>query len=325
MQYPVTARPYLPYTLEPSGHGQNLSNLLSALDDGMAHSYHLHNASGNAGCPPSEARIEQSTAGFRVSGGKHRHYVVYLDEFGHIGPFVARHHQRHNDSPVFGLAGLMIPAEAVREFAIYFYRLKCRLLHWELQHRNPDNLPAYQWEKKGSAVFTPTNVTQYRSLRDATFRMLSHIRRIDGHIFYTGEHKTCAPGLHDAARTFQRQLLSAIRKIDRHCVAANATFALLLDQQEAGDRWREGNVEACTLAMFEAREDKCRALIEPPLQGESHLFQTLQCADWLCGLVGRLMAYSVAPDEYADWAVFGRYFGDRVACAALPSSGLSEP
>ena len=27
-------------------------------------------------------------------------YIAYLDEFGHIGPYVARNDRRHNDSPV---------------------------------------------------------------------------------------------------------------------------------------------------------------------------------------------------------------------------------
>jgi hypothetical protein len=76
------------------------------------------------------------------------HYVVYLDEFGHIGPYVSRDHKNYNDSPVFGLAGVMLPAQEVREFAIFFYKLKCRLLAWDLQNKNPGKLPAYQWEKR---------------------------------------------------------------------------------------------------------------------------------------------------------------------------------
>ena len=35
-------------------------------------------------------------------------YFAYLDEFGHIGPYVSRADARHNGSPVFGLAGTII-------------------------------------------------------------------------------------------------------------------------------------------------------------------------------------------------------------------------
>ena len=45
-------------------------------------------------------------------------YIAYLDEFGHVGPYVSRTHPRHNDSPVFGFAGFVMPAEEVRGFGI---------------------------------------------------------------------------------------------------------------------------------------------------------------------------------------------------------------
>lgn len=278
-------------------------------------------------CPASEARSERSLRAFVFSAsleGLCVHYVVYLDEFGHIGPFVSRHHKSYNDSPVFGLAGMLLPVEAVREFAIFFYQLKCHLLAWDLQHKNPGNLPAYQWEKKGSAVYTTVNVGKYKALRDATFRLLKRIHQAGGHVFYTGEHKTTAPEVHDSTQTFKRQLLQTVRKIDRFCSNEGSTFMVLLDEQQAGDEWRERNVEACTLAMFEDSSEKSRTLVEPPLQGESHLFQTLQCADWICGLVGRLTAYSVSPHEYAEWDIFQKYFADRLQAVALPCSGLEH-
>ncbi|HKS14725.1 MAG TPA: hypothetical protein VJS90_16975 [Pseudomonas sp.] len=116
-------------------------------------------------------------AGFRVSGPRAletmTHYVAYLDEFGHVGQYVARDHPNFRTSPVFGLAGMLIPADQVREFAIYFFKLKCQLLAWDLINDNPRNLPAYQWEKKGSTLYTTRNVTRYRVLRQSTFRLRS--------------------------------------------------------------------------------------------------------------------------------------------------------
>ncbi|MNP21965.1 hypothetical protein D3C76_1146060 [compost metagenome] len=225
---------------------------------------------------------------------------------------------------MFGLGGVLLPAEEVREFAIYFYQLKCQLLAWDITHENPRRLPAYQWEKKGSKLYTTRNVLQYRSLRQATFRLLNHIKNVGGHVIYSGEHKPCSSPDHDATATFKRQLLHAIRTIDRFCARTDSTFILLLDEQRAGNEWRERNVEACTRAMFEDTAEKCRSLIEPPLQGESHLFQTLQCADWVCGLIGRLMTLAVSPEEYPDWEPFDRFFSTRIAQVALPGSGLQH-
>ncbi len=249
------------------------------------------------------------------------HYVVYLDEFGHIGPFISRDHEKHKTSPVFGFGGLVLPIAAVRDFAIYFYKLKCRLLKFELEQQDE---PAYRWEKKGAQLYTVKNVEKYRELRTATGRLLNHLKQLGGHVIYGGEHKAVGAATAPSAKIFKHHLLQLVRQADRFCAARQATFMLLLDEQQAGSVWREMNVEACTLAMFAAEPDRCRTLVEPPLQGESYLFQTLQCADWICGLIGRLCTYQVASHQYADWEIFHRYFHDRVKAAALPCSRLDR-
>ncbi|RIQ55678.1 DUF3800 domain-containing protein [Bordetella avium] len=243
-----------------------------------------------------------------------RHYVLYLDEFGHVGPYVARSHPRFRTSPVFGFGGLLLPAQELREFAIYFYRLKCRLLSYEIQ-RQP--LPAWRWEKKGAQLFTERNVRSYPALRHAVARLLNYIRRAGGYAVLSG---ACKKDGQTAADRFQRQLLAVLRRVAMFCDARDATFMVVLDEQKAGSRWREANVAACTSAMFEAVSAKCRSLMEPPLQGESDYFQTLQCADWICGLAGRLYAYRAAPADYPDWACFEHYFGRRLDAVALPPS-----
>lgn len=252
------------------------------------------------------------------------HYVAYLDEFGHVGQYVSRNHPKYKTHPAFGFAGLILPATEIREFAIYFYKAKCQLLAYDLANDNPRNLPAYQWEKKGSQLYALRNVTKYEQLRRSTFRLLNHIEKIGGHVFYTGEHKTTDPNAHNSTETFKRQLLQSVRKIDRFCAQSGSTFMLMLDEQRAGNEWRETNVEVCTLAMFEDASEKCRTLIEPPIQAESHLFQTIQCADWICGLIGRLTALLLAPDEYSELEPFDKYFSDRIGKVTMPGSGLEH-
>lgn len=252
------------------------------------------------------------------------HYVAYLDEFGHVGQFVSRNHPKYKTHPAFGFAGLVLPASEIREFAIYFYKAKCQLLKYDLANDNPRNLPAYQWEKKGSQLYALRNVTQYEQLRRTTFRLLNHIEKIGGYVFYTGEHKTTDPIAHNSTETFKRQLLQSVRKIDKFCAQSGSTFMLMLDEQRAGNEWRETNVEVCTLAMFEDASEKCRTLIEPPIQAESHLFQTIQCADWICGLIGRLTALLLVSDEYSELEPFDKYFSARIAKVILPGSGMEH-
>ena len=163
-------------------------------------------------------------------------------------------------------------------------------MQFELERQDQ---PAYRWEKKGTQLYTVKNVEKYRALRTGTARLLNQLRQFGGHVIYGGEHKAADTAVHEPARVFKHHLLQLVRQADQFCAAQQATFMVLLDEQQAGSIWREANVEACTLAMFAAETDRCRALVEPPLQGESHLFQTLQCADWICGLIGRLCAYQV--------------------------------
>ncbi len=52
--------------------------------------------------------------GFRVSEVWRVTLFAYLDEFGHIGPYVGRDDPRYKESPVSGLAGFVLPAEGDR-------------------------------------------------------------------------------------------------------------------------------------------------------------------------------------------------------------------
>ena len=60
-------------------------------------------------------------------------YFAYLDEFGHIGPYVRRADQSYKESPVFGLAGFVLPAIEVRGFGTWFFQRRCELLDFEIK------------------------------------------------------------------------------------------------------------------------------------------------------------------------------------------------
>ena len=77
---------------------------------------------------------------------------VYLDEFGHIGPFMSRTSLRYNESPVFGLAGIILPEDAIRPFATKFLQLKEHVFRIEIAKSKQ---LGSQWEKHGSDIFTP--------------------------------------------------------------------------------------------------------------------------------------------------------------------------
>lgn len=258
-------------------------------------------------------RSPRESAGFRVSAGRRRFYIAYLDEFGHVGPYISRSDTRHNTSPVFGLSGIVLPADRVRPFASYFYRLKCNLLAFEIKRSGK---PAYKWEKKGAALYTTQNVRRYAELRHMTARLFNRIAHDGGMVFYVGVEKTRTIDTHNPKRLYGAVLRESIKRLDRYCQARNSLFMMVLDEQE--ESFRASIVADASREMFgDARRNN---MIEPPIQAESHLFQTLQCADWVCGLVGRVACYTVAPNDYLDldWTI--KYFKQRLTDVAPISS-----
>ncbi|MDE0394975.1 MAG: DUF3800 domain-containing protein [Gammaproteobacteria bacterium] len=234
-------------------------------------------------------------------------YFAYLDEFGHIGPYVSRQDPRHNDSPVFGLAGFVLPSEQVCGFGTWFFQRKCELLAFEIDR---SELHPALWEKKGSSLYTVTNVTRYAELRKFTNRLFNKIAALDGFLFYVGIRKTEPPGVHSPNRLYQAILREAIKRIDEFCASdcqPPEDFVLILDEHDQ----RSQLITQAARSMY-AREEPRRHFIEPPFHLEGHRYQTLQAADWIAGLVGRLAAAWADPDAYPENQVFRQYFGHRL-------------
>ena len=234
-------------------------------------------------------------------------YIVYLDEFGHIGPFVSRKDPRHNDSPVFGLAGFALPVGQVREFGTWFFQRKQDLLSFEIER---SGLHPAVWEKKGASLFTVTNVERYPELRKFTFRLFNKIHNMDGFLFHVGVKKSKPPEEHNANLLYRFVLREAIKRLNQHCEEdchPQENFMLALDEHDQ----RDALITEAALSMYRPAEPR-RHLIEPPFQVESHRYQTMQAADWIAGLVGRFGAIWKAPAEYPENEIFRKYFENRL-------------
>lgn len=233
-------------------------------------------------------------------------YIAYLDEFGHVGPYISRSDPRYNDSPVFGFAGFLMPAEEVRAFGTWFFQRKCELLDYELRRSGKH---AAVWEKKGSSLFRPASLARFPALRAASNRLLNRIGRARGRVFYAGVRKSEKPA-HDANALYLAMLRESVRRIDAFCredCGPTARFLLALDEHPS----RADILTAVARDMY--GPDRRRRLIEPPFHLESHRYQTVQAADWVAALVGRLGAYWAEPDAWPENVVFQRYFAARLA------------
>lgn len=238
-------------------------------------------------------------------------HLAFLDEFGHCGPYVARHDKRFNQSPVFGLAGYIIPHSEARNFATLFFQLKSQMLASDLA--NIRTHPA-TWEKKGNDLITSKNIRKYAHIREGISRLLRELDKRGGKIFWYGRQKYMAPGQSNSSGLYTTVLAHAIRHLDAYVQSQNSQFMIILDQHS--DRLKL--LETAAKTMF-SPASPARTLIEPPFEVESHLYQTIQAADWSATLIGRQQAHRVASTEYRDWEWADRLYGARVAALSTHS------
>lgn len=234
-------------------------------------------------------------------------YIAYLDEFGHIGPFVSRSDDLYWENPVFGFAGLILPANRTREFGTWFFNMKRKLLKWEIDKSGSH--PA-RWEKKGASLYTLRNITKYKDLHEFTYRFLNKIEYFGGNIIYRGVQKYAHPEKHDSKKLYEKVLIESITQINAFVKFDSSvpdTFILVVDEHAE----RKNLLVAVTRAMYN-RKMPIDRMIEPPFQVESQNYQTLQAADWVAGIIGRIAANRAMPDEYDDWLLFRNYFESRI-------------
>ena len=147
-----------------------------------------------------------------------------------------------------------------------------------------------------------------------TFRLLNKIARVGRSSI--GIRKSAAKA-HDANALYRYVLGEAIKRLDAYCREDRAgveRFLLALDEHQQ----RAALLTAAAQDMYGGDEPR-RQLIEPPLQLESHRYQTIQAADWIAGLVGRLGAIWTEPDAWPENVVFRRYFESRLTSVQVRS------
>ena len=231
-------------------------------------------------------------------------HFVYLDEFGHIGPFMSRASPRYNESPVFGLAGIILPEMAIRPFATKFLQLKQHVFQGEIALSGKT---ASHWEKKGSGIFTAKQLARYPHFRSTGFRLLNYVRDCGGKVFYYGREKIAGTTNVNARGLYTTVLNHTIRQLESFSKVAETTFVLIVDQHSA----RKELLVTSLKTMYD-NESPALRMLSPPFEVESHVNQNIQAADWTATIVGRLWAHQLRPAEYADHVNFKNYFWQRL-------------
>ncbi|HXB80457.1 MAG TPA: DUF3800 domain-containing protein [Bradyrhizobium sp.] len=238
---------------------------------------------------------------------------VYLDEFGHIGPYMSRTNLRYNESPVFGLAGIILPETAIRPFATQFLQLKEHLFKAEIA--KVGTIGAL-WEKKGNVIFTTKHIAKYPHFRATGLRLLNNVRNCGGKVFYYGREKISGTTNVNSTGLYTTVLGQTIRQLESFSEARQTNYVMVVDEHSA----RKQLLITASKTMF--GQNPARRLLSPPFEVESYINQNIQAADWVAAIVGRLWAYEIRPRHYADHADFKKYFWDRLHQVSTHSTVL---
>lgn len=248
-------------------------------------------------------------------------YIVYLDEFGHIGPYISAEHPKHNTHPVFGLGGFVIPICDARSFSSFFFNLKQNLFSkYDIPKARKDveeNGGKFQlstWEKKGSKQYSVTNLKNYKNeITRSTNRIINRITEKGGFLFFVGEAKNKKIENHNTLTIYTSCLSEIIKRLDDEFKNKNSYFLIFMDDNE-------DSASLVKKAIYDMHQKKKFQLIEAPVQVDSKLYQTIQCADWLCSIYGKIAFYDTEPESKPDYVLFKKYFGDRIASAQKRSN-----
>ncbi|WP_454978520.1 DUF3800 domain-containing protein [Corynebacterium propinquum] len=247
-------------------------------------------------------------------------YIGYFDEFGHIGAYNNRYDPSYKTHPVFGIGGFIIPAHNVRKLSGAFRKLKESSLEAEIEAKvKAKGKRVEHWEKKGAALLTTNNIQRYQQLRHTINRLLNKLDDFDAQVVFYGQEKPRGANSETGeteTNRYDHAMKQLIQRID-WTLPENETHFLILDKQ--GPRERAEIFASSAAFMF--THQNARKLLEPPFEVESHLYQTVQCADWICALLGRIAAYKYDPDfREFDWAV--KYFGNRLTHVSSPHAKI---
>ena len=129
-------------------------------------------------------------------------------------------------------------------------------------------------------------------------------------MFYVGMEKNKTPDEHNSTKLYEAVLREAIKRLDHFCTEdcpTSENFLLIMDEHPQ----RKSLLKAACISMYKP-EDPRRTLIEPPFQAESDRYQTLQAADWIAALIGRMGVFWKNQDSYPENEIFCKYFEHRI-------------
>ena len=152
-----------------------------------------------------------------------------------------------------------------------------------------------------------------------TNRVLNKLDQLDAQIIFYGQEKPRGSneitGENESSR-YDHAIKQLIQRVN-WTLPEGQHHLMILDRQGPKERMK---IFASSAAFMFSHQDADK-LLEPPLEVESHLYQTVQCADWICALLSRISAFKYDP-EFSEFEWTIKYFGNRLAHTSSPHSKI---
>lgn len=279
-----------------------------ALRNGKRRAYNGRGSSSFADHAPSPKGVQGAPFAHSGSDGM---LIAYLDEFGHVGPYMGTDHRKFFHNPVFGYAGIIVPAENVRAFGAKFERIKAREFRSEIHDSGKH---PRRWEKKGSEIFTTGSYERYPHRVEIIDDLGDYLRRLGGNFFYYGTVKpvgTTKMTGQTPSQLTSEVLTETVRRLCKYAERKGRNITILLD--DGGPMPREDAITSMAQFIYASHDPSMKRIIEVPMQLESHRYGAIQYADWICAAVSRTVHYHFTDSTEFQWApsVFDSVFKDR--------------
>lgn len=134
-------------------------------------------------------------------------YLLYLDEFGHPGPYVPTD-KRYQHHPLFGFAGFAIPGDRWRDFDRSYLRLKCRLYKKEIARAQV--LQGIRAER-----FEPKQLKDRRDVRFVSL-VMDLVGKNNGCVFAHGCLKKSTPKTHSYEGLYNSLMQAVLRSFEKY-------------------------------------------------------------------------------------------------------------
>lgn len=237
--------------------------------------------------------------------------VAYLDEFGHVGPYISTTHKKFKDHPLFGYAGIVLPEASIRPFGAKFERVKARQFRSEIIRTGKH---PRRWEKKGAEMFTTDAYNKYPERVDFISDLADYMKKLGGRIFFYGEEKPVGTekmtGQSAADRT-RAVLTESVRRLCRYADLRGENLTIFLDK--GGPMPREEAITSLAQFIYASPNPSMKRIVEVPMELESHRYGAVQFADWMCAIASRATHFHFSDSGEFAWAptVFGTVFNGR--------------